>query len=187
MLNIKIIMSIILLLILPLTIYLVYHNTDSRQFASEEAVLYMVSDQPVAEKGQLLTYTLSIDTHTTPVRSVHLSLSYPANKAEIQKITTSQSPFDLPIEEITGNGYVQFGREASTPVYGDQQVATIQVLAKEPFLATEISPVTGTKILSLENQNIYTNALSREKASSTEQSRNPFTSFLKAITALFKK
>ena len=184
---IRLFFPLIIAVSVPLTVYMVSQQTSLTQFAAEEAVLYMVSDQPAVISGQTLTYTLSVDTHKVPVKSVLLSLSYPADKVDIESIETASSPFDLPLEEIKGSGYLRFGREASTPVFGEQHIATVRVKAKGNFSATEIAPAVGTQILSLENKNIYTDALSRTRTIQEAKSTNPLSSFFEALTNIFTR
>lgn len=157
----KFLFPLIIALALPLTIFLVYQNTDSRQRASEGTILSLTADQPSVVAGQMITYTVAIDSQTTPVKSVQINLSYPANKVDIVSIETATSKFNLPLEEIKGNGLLRLGREASTPVFGPQHIAILQFQAKESITETEIAPVPGTQIISLENTNTYLNALSR--------------------------
>lgn len=170
----KIVLPFFILLALPLTIFLVFHNTDSRQRASQEVIAYLVPDTTMAKPGETITYTLAVDSHSTPVKSAQVNLAYPGFKGEITTIETSKSPFDLPLEQIKGNGILKLGRETTTPVYGLQQIATIQLKATNALEASEVTLAPGSYILTLDNTTISPQGVIRQFPESSKEEKQSF-------------
>ncbi len=185
---IKFLFPIIIAISIPLTIFLVYQNTDSRQRASEGTILHLVSDKESANPGQTIHYEIAIDSQTIPVRSTQINLSYPANKVDIISIETSGSKFDIPLEEVKGYGLIRLGREASTPVFGQQHIATLTFKVKEALIETEIAPVSGTAVFSLDNTNTYMDALSRVQQNSQDNTSDQsfLGTLLNAVRGIFQ-
>ena len=171
---------------LMVSIYAVSQRTNLFPEASEGATLYLTGNPQIAETGETVTVSLDVETKETPIQLARIVLTYPQTKLTFQKIDTSGSPFDMPLDNIHGSGYIQLGREASSPVVGRKHIATIYFKAKDTVSLTDIEPVKGTSLVDINNKNIYSNAVSREEAVSQNRSLFSVQFFFDFFTNLFR-
>lgn len=182
------ILGIIIAIIgLAITLYAITQNTEFRQRAAEEAILYITGNPQVATSGQSLDVSLDTKTNSALIQSVTVILTYPESKLSFQTISFNNSPFDIPLENLHGNGYVRISRNASSPVNGKNHIATLHFMAKEEVDLTEIKPVSGTSIMDTEKRNIFTNAVSHQITPSNTPPIFSIQFFFKLFTGIFGK
>lgn len=159
---------------LAICLYAISQSTEYREQAAQGAVLYLISKPTTAIAGQNVAVTVDVDTNNVPIQTVVVNLTYPTSKVDLLQIDTTNSPFDTSTGDIHGNGYINLGRQASFAVTGRNHVATLHFKAKAPIDLSDIQPVSGTEILSTNNQNIFTNAVARTEEITRAQSQSGF-------------
>lgn len=170
---------------LALTVYAITQSTEFRQRASEGAILYITGTPESITKGQDFTVSLDVQTQSIPVQTATVVLIYPQNKLTVKKLDFNKSTFDMVGENIHSNGYIQVSRDASSPVNGKSHIMTIHFVAKDAVDLSEIKPVNGTAIISTENKNIYTNAVSRKEMVEEQSSVFSLQSIIQFFRSLF--
>jgi hypothetical protein len=88
------------------------------------ATLYMSPASGTALQGNTLTLDIRENSGTEPVNAVQANFTYPASLLRFNSIASS-SAFDIAAQSSGGSGLVKIARGASTPVSGDQSVATV--------------------------------------------------------------
>ena len=97
-------------------------------FAAGTATLYLSPASGTFAQGDTISIDIYEDSGTDTVNAVQANLSYPDNLLNFTGITSS-SAFNVEAQSTGGNGSVQIARGATTPVSGNQLVATVRFTA----------------------------------------------------------
>lgn len=138
---------IIVIIALPLAVFFIQQFQVFQQRAQEGASIYLVSETATASPKQKLTYAIYVKSNSVLVSEIGLSITYPQNKLDLIKLSTSNSPFDSQTEYLAGNGLIRFGRETLNPVAGDNYIGSLTFTAKETVSANEITPILQSSIV----------------------------------------
>jgi len=119
--------------------------------------LFLSSGKASLAAGQTFTVQVRENSGTTSVNAVQANLTYPADKLELVNIDDTNSAFAVKASGSGSNGSLQIARGTTTPVTGNQLVASITFSAKPvrgsasiTFQSTSalIESTTNTNILS---------------------------------------
>lgn len=146
----------LVILALPLTIFLLFQNTDNRQKAAEDVVIQVIPDQLSVEANQKLQLIVNITPLSSPVKSAFLSLTYPQDKFDIVAVTHEESPFTETIEQLTSQGLIKIGLETNFPVTKSVRFVTITLQSKEAVMASEIKGALDSYAVDLNNERLTT-------------------------------
>jgi hypothetical protein len=147
---------LVIILVLPLTLFLISQNTDNRQKAAEDVLVYVIPDQIQVQANQQLKINVSVSPLTSPVKSVFLSLTYPQEKFDIVSVSNTDSPFTETLEQLTSQGLIRIGQTASFPVTEPTQFVTITFQSKEAVMASEIKGALDSYAVDLNDQRLST-------------------------------
>jgi hypothetical protein len=108
--------------------------------------------------GQTLAVQVHTNSGTATVNAVQADFSYPADKLTYVKTDDTGSGYPVSAVETASAGMVSIARGATTPVSGDQLVATVYFTAAKSFKggATLSFLPTSALVTSDTNQNIIT-------------------------------
>lgn len=97
-------------------------------FAAGTATLYLSPATGTFAQGDTISVDIYEDSGTDNVNAVQANLSYPDNLLDFVGITSSPA-FNVEAQSTGGGGSVQVARGATTPVSGNQLVATVRFTA----------------------------------------------------------
>ena len=135
-----IIVSILILLAIPLTVFLVSRNQELRQRAAPATTLTLSPASITKQVGDEFTLEVHMDTATNQVVAVQVSLSFDPTKLEAEWIHNGTMFPNIISSGVVGNGSASIALGAAnttTPITGTGQVATIKLKA----LAGTAAPV----------------------------------------------
>lgn len=199
--NLNLIVLLLIVALMPVTVYVVTQQQDIRQRASANDAEFVVSSNiENVNPGESLALAININTKSNPVNSVQLNLTYPQDKFEVPVLDTKDSSFDIQNEYIAGSGLVRISRQVQVPVTGEKRVATIVFNAKQQATAEDIKIVPGSSILrSTDNANLYSGTVTENQTKRTENVGDSFlsanskfwdfvySSFFPSIFSVFQK
>lgn len=149
------VLSLILIVIfLAISIIVVQQTIFTRQEADEKNLLTFTASSPSALADKEFSIDINVKKPATPVTGVYFSIAYPETKINLILVDTWDSAFDMPGEDILGNGYLKYGRDSSKPLVGDLHVVTLKFEAKEPVDLSEFVITGDASIVTPDLKNI---------------------------------
>lgn len=151
---VNIISLIVIAIFLAITVLVVQYTIFSKQEADEKNLITFTASSPAVLKDKDLYIEVAVEKPDSPVKGVYFTLTYPQSKMELVSIDDWNSPFDMQTEEITGNGLIKYGRDATDPLTGDQKVATFKFKTTAPVNLSELSVTGDAAIVTPDLKNI---------------------------------
>ncbi len=117
--------------------------------------IYISPAEGTFAPGSTLTFEIRENSLNTPVNAIVADLAYPADKLELASIDTTTSAFGVAAQSTNGPGTTKLVRGTTTPLTGDQPVATINftVLPTGGSAALSFLPDSGI-VSSVTNANL---------------------------------
>jgi hypothetical protein len=164
-----------LLLLIPITLYLLQQTLTLFQHAEENTHIQMQPNQTVLRPGQTATINVVAASKKELIKSVQLTVAYPQNKATVDSVDTSQSAFDKSEVSEQSPGSISLTATASDPLLGNNLIAQISFTAKDLVDTQEFSsPDNAQAIINSNGQEttvvipvttVYDNASFNQKSS----------------------
>ena len=123
-------------------------GTPTPSVAQSSAQLYLSPAKATAANGSNVTFQVRANSGTASVNAVEADLSYPADKLDFVSIDDSASAFSIKADGSGGNGTVKIARGSTTPVTGDQPVATVTFKAMASKGSAPLSFLSSSALVS---------------------------------------
>lgn len=148
---------LLIIFAIPFTLFMLFQQQDIRQRAQPTTPIYLIPSTERVGKGDTLAVALQIKTDAAPVKAVQVNLRYPSDKLSEPEISYANSPFQVTTEQVVGPGLIHIGRDATVPVAGYKQIASLQFVAMKDLALSEIALAPGSYALSNDNRSIPIN------------------------------
>jgi len=90
------------------------------------------------------------------INAVQATVSYPSSKLTFERIDATGSPFEIDLNSSAGNGTVMLARGTTKPISGDNTLAKVYFMVKQPTNLNELTLINPSLIASsTTNKNIF--------------------------------
>jgi hypothetical protein len=110
--------------------------------------IYLSPATQTVGPGATFTVQVRENSSTTSVNAVQANLSYPTSLLTFVSIDTTGTAFSIEAQNSGGGGTINIARGTTTPVTGDQLVATITFTATSTSGAATVAFTSGTALVS---------------------------------------